>query len=418
MRQAKSCLIGSIDPNKPITIIGGGFAGLSMGFFLKKHGIPFRLFEKSPQIGGLIGSITSEFGTAEKAAHAFFMSESMLEDISELNLTPIYAQKKLQKKIYRNGRFQKNGMSRIELAKIGFNFLTKPPPRYSEDMTLAEFLEPLAPLQIQHEVFAAAMVGVYAADSQNLHLQSLFPNVDFKSVFTYRDFFKQIKKSKNGQRFQSISFKNGMQELVSSLGEYLTTDIETGFEMQEAPDNSIICTNSHQAAKLLEKSSPQLSEQLALIEYLPVSAVTIFSQAEISDLKNSFGCLFSPRSYQGKIRGILSNWEIFPAQMQQKTHHSYTFIMHGISKLESHLENELKSLGLEDIWNQQLNLEVVPWKMGLPLYNYQRFKTVQKLKENEPSNIALFGNYIGGISLREMFKSAKAFAEECSRERS
>lgn len=418
MKLSSSCSIGNIDPQDPIQIIGGGFSGLCLGYFLKKRQIPFKLYEKESRVGGKIDSHSSPYGNAETAAHAFFMNEPMLDEIKDLNLTPLYATKKLKKKVYRNNRFSSPILSAGELFGLGSKALFKKPPKYHPKMTLAEFLAPLGNDDIQKEVFAAAMLGVYAADSNELHLRSLFPAIDFSNIKSYLAFFIEMKKNKSPFKFRSISFSTGMRELTEAIRVYISDEIETSSYQKALSHNAIICTNAHEASDLLQADYPELSRRLSEINYQAVSSATLFTQYEIEALKKSFGCLFSPRAYSGKIRGLLANWEIFPDQRKSNTHHSYTFIMDGCENISEHLENELKALSLESAWKQKLYLSITPWEKGLPLYNFQRFRIIEEIRSSELKNIGLFGNYIGGISLREIFNAAKYLAEDIYHERS
>ncbi len=55
---------------KPISIIGGGIAGLTAASYLKQNNIPFILFEAGPKIAGLASSFTDEEGfTHDFGAH-------------------------------------------------------------------------------------------------------------------------------------------------------------------------------------------------------------------------------------------------------------------------------------------------------------------------------------------------------------
>ena len=46
--------------DEPILIIGAGLAGLAAGRTLARHGVPFRLLERSDRVGGRLGSLTTE----------------------------------------------------------------------------------------------------------------------------------------------------------------------------------------------------------------------------------------------------------------------------------------------------------------------------------------------------------------------
>lgn len=418
MNRRSGCFLGQLDPTQTIHIIGGGFSGLTLGFFLKKKGIPFVLYEKSEFVGGKIQTISSDKRQGESGAHAFFASPSMLEEIKELDLSPLFSQAKLKRKVYRAEQFRSPPIRIMEAVRLIFNSLLKKPPPFESDMSVAEYLAPLGNKQIQDEVFATFLVGIYGADTKDLHLQSIFKNIDFKKINSYRGFFKAIRKSKGVEKFRSVSFSQGMQELIWALRENIKDSIRVSHEVRDLPNNAVICTNAIEASRVLNHSLPSHSEILSKITYLPIGAVTVTSSFEITSLRKSFGVLFSPRTYTGRIRGILANFEIFPAQKKIPGEHSYTFIMATDSNLEENLKKELEKLSLLDVWDNKTAVFSRIWSQGLPLYNSSRYQAVAQLETLSWQNTALFGNYIGGISLREIFNSAKDTAERLSHERS
>lgn len=405
------CFIGKVTAKKTIHIIGGGFSGLCLGFFLKKNKIPFIIHEKETKAGGKIDSLQTINGNGETGAHAFFVSEAMIEELKPLNLEILKAQPKLKKKVYRDGRFASPPIKLWEAVILAWNFFTKRPPAYHDEMSLAEFLAPLGTSALNRELFGAAMVGVYGADSHQLHLGSLFKQVDFRSVGSYFSFIKQIKAAKNNEKYTSISFPAGMGSLIKALKEELKPFIQYSDKIAQLPENSVICTDAHSAAELLSSSSLTKANALNKISYLPVTPVTIITPEDFIQLRDSFGCLFSPQIYQGKIRGILNNWAIFPKQRKVKNLNSYTFIMATTHKPEQVLEDELQSLGLSHIYQNRTELIKYSWQKALPLYDTKRYESIQKLKKESWQELGIFGNYIGGISLREIFLSAKDLAQ-------
>ena len=52
------------DKNLPVAIIGGGFAGLLAAQLLRRHGVPFVLYERGDELGGLARSFRDENGFA------------------------------------------------------------------------------------------------------------------------------------------------------------------------------------------------------------------------------------------------------------------------------------------------------------------------------------------------------------------
>jgi protoporphyrinogen oxidase len=71
-----------------VAIIGGGIMGISLGYFLSQRGVDVEIFEASPVLGGLAGSIILEDGTAvDRFYHAILSSDSHLQQLcSELGI--------------------------------------------------------------------------------------------------------------------------------------------------------------------------------------------------------------------------------------------------------------------------------------------------------------------------------------------
>src|SRR5215467_2838526 len=62
-----------------IAIVGGGLTGVSLGYFLSRHGVSVDIFEASPVLGGLAGPLVLEDGTAvDRFYHAILPSDDHL----------------------------------------------------------------------------------------------------------------------------------------------------------------------------------------------------------------------------------------------------------------------------------------------------------------------------------------------------
>jgi protoporphyrinogen oxidase len=71
---------------KSINIIGAGFTGLSLGYYLAKAGWKVNIFEKDAEAGGLAGSFKVEGENLEKFYHHWFTNDMHIMDlIKELN---------------------------------------------------------------------------------------------------------------------------------------------------------------------------------------------------------------------------------------------------------------------------------------------------------------------------------------------
>ena len=69
-----------------INIVGGGFTGLTMGYYLSKAGWKVTVFEKDAEVGGLAGSYKVNGQNLEKFYHHWFTSDKSIMDlIKDLN---------------------------------------------------------------------------------------------------------------------------------------------------------------------------------------------------------------------------------------------------------------------------------------------------------------------------------------------
>ena len=105
----------------PIIILGGGVAGLAVGYYARRAGIPFSLFEKSGRIGG--NCITLRHGDFlfDSGAHRIHNSNLQIsEDISDL-LGKDLMRVEAPSKIFHRGRFIDFPLSPLNLfANLGF----------------------------------------------------------------------------------------------------------------------------------------------------------------------------------------------------------------------------------------------------------------------------------------------------------
>jgi len=105
--------------NKPkrIVILGGGPSGLAAGYFAKKNGLPFIIYEASSQVGG--NAVTFKYGDFrfDSGAHRFHDKDHIItrelrnilgKDLKKINV-PSY--------IYHNGSFINFPLSPLDLLK-------------------------------------------------------------------------------------------------------------------------------------------------------------------------------------------------------------------------------------------------------------------------------------------------------------
>jgi oxygen-dependent protoporphyrinogen oxidase len=406
-------IIGKINPeSRHVNIWGAGFSGLILGYFLKDQGYNVTIYEKSNKIGGKIQTKRTGAGLAEKGAHALYLNQDGLELLKELKLEPIPASKKLRRLLMINGK-PKSPFQFSLFTKIASNIRRKP-PLISDGLTVAAFFQPLLGEENIQHYLSPVLGGIYATPADQLHFKMLFPQVGKKNQFdSYWAFIKMMMKIRKAEPklelSGSVSFEGGMQTLVNRLAEVLKHDIKLNSkETFKLKGNTIICTDAINAADLLKDLRPNLSTELSRIQYRPLSSSTVFLKREIKSLQKSFGVLIPLENGYNSI-GVINNKAIFPSNNENIC--SYTFLS------PKHLTDEevLQDLLLlsSDVTGEDIeHVETTYWEKALPVYDLQLYLSVKKLHQLafKEENLAIFGNYVAGISLREMITAAKTFS--------
>ncbi|HWU43488.1 MAG TPA: NAD(P)-binding protein, partial [Bdellovibrio sp.] len=101
---------------KTVSVIGAGFAGLTVSLRLAQKGFKVHLYEASSNVGGLLGTDITEHGLAERAANTFIRNASSERFFSELNITPTPVLKFSKKRFIYRERPQRWPPSLIETA--------------------------------------------------------------------------------------------------------------------------------------------------------------------------------------------------------------------------------------------------------------------------------------------------------------
>lgn len=406
-------VIGKIDPNdKNVYIWGAGFSGLVLGYYLKENGYKVTIYEKSHKIGGKIGTKKTSNGIIEKGANALFMNADAMDLLKEIKLDPIPASKKLKRFLLINGKPKKPVQLSI-ISKIALN-AHKKPPLISDGLTVADFFTPLLGQDNVKKFVTPALGGIYASTAEQLHFKSIFSDLPSMAQFdSYWDFLKLLfKNQKSKPRLEytgSVSFEGGMQTLINRLGEILKSDIKiNNKEKFKLKNNTIICTDATTASLLLGDYKPEISAELARIRYQELTSITVFLKREIRSLYRSFGVLIPLENGFNSI-GVINNKAIFP--INNENVFSYTFISRK-KVTNDEIKSDIKSLYSEFENEDIVSIENTYWDKALPIYDLQRYLSVKKLHQlaQKEENLALFGNFAAGISLREMISAARSFA--------
>lgn len=405
--------IGKLNPkDRHVTIWGAGFSGLILAYYLKDMGYRVTIYERSNKLGGKVGTKKVSGGFVEKGPNALYLNADSLELLKELKLEPLPATKKLKRLLMLNGKPRKPFQLGI-LSRIGTHGHIKP-PLVTDGLTVAEFFRPLLGQENVNRYLSPIFSGIYAVPAEQLHFKTIFDQVASKAQFvSYWDFIKIMFQHKKAQPklelSGSVSFEGGMQTLINRLGEILKSEIKLNYkEPFRIKGNTVICTDAANASELLKEVRPEMSTELKRIRYQELTSVTVFMKREIRSLQRSFGVLIPFDTGFNSI-GVVNNKAIFPANNQNLI--SYTFISRKKMSIEE-LHSDLLALYAEFTPDDIEQTEFSHWEQALPLYDLQHYLSVKKLHQlsYKEDQLAIFGNYMAGISLREMISAAKSFA--------
>ncbi len=329
---------------QPIAIIGAGITGLTVGFYLKKAGIPFTIFEKEDRTGGVINTHYEKGFLYETGPNSGVLSNievlsliDRLHDKVQLETAPATAQKRL---IWKNHTWHAlpNGLwSAIKTPLFTFSdklkVLREPwiPKGTNPNESLAKMVQRRLGQSFLDYAIDPFISGIYAGDPNYLVPRFALPKL-YQLEQTYGSFIKgavakvrQIKSPEEKRINKAIfSFKGGLNELVSALTDEIGKNhIELNqnniiieyeknrFWINKRPFDKVITTiNAKTLSKILSFVLPEEIADITRLKYARVVEASIgFNHWQGMDIK-AFGGLI-PMKEKRNILGVLFMSSIF-----------------------------------------------------------------------------------------------------------
>ncbi len=399
---------------KKIAVVGAGFSGLVTAYYLFKRGLSVEIFECQPQAGGLIKTIETEFGPVETAANGLLNCtelESLCSDIGvELIATMPESRKRF---IFRKGRALKWPLKILESGRLIWFILRYLVYKKSVAPKSAESVADwgarvLGPSASRYSI-ETAVLGIYGTEAKHLSATLVLKRL-FSSA--------KVPRLKLALGNGTVAPKKGMGELIFKLTEYLeksgvkiTYDVEITSPTQlPVCDFLVIATSVEQAADLLAACSDPRAEILKSISMVPITSTTVFTKPESKAKIVGFGVLF-PQGEGNFALGALLNNFIF--ENRARNCQSDTWITPGAEIRDQILIDSILS-EREKVLHQKVDLlsyQVNRWAKALPRYDSDLEKAVRDL-EIVRGRIALIGNYLGEIGLKQILLRANRLAAE------
>lgn len=394
-----------------VCIVGGGFSGLTLGYFLVKKGLSVEIYEKH-RWGGLLHTRVIErsegFIYVEEAANGLLNSEDVEEMFKDLGVNFAKSSPSSRKRfIYVDGKLSRWPLGVLASFKfLGFLllfFICKNRVKPKKMETIQEWCLRVLNKDILDKLVAPALQGVYAGDPQllsaSLILESLFSS-------------HQKDKTSRG----TVAPEKGLGQLVLALRDFLKEkgtqfyEQEYSLEFHHQPrDKAVVFAGS--LAEFNQFSKFKLEQEMLSLVRVDLA----FRKSSIP----GFGVLF-PRSSGVRALGVLANTKIF-SRPKEIPHESWIYGGALDSKVLALNERELIELALQDrqkllgITEEPLETQVISWKDVLPHYSIAFERSLLEIQdfvcECSGKGIYFSGNFWGDLGLAKILKRNRKLSQ-------
>jgi oxygen-dependent protoporphyrinogen oxidase len=390
-----------------VAIVGGGITGLVAAFELKRRGVPFRLFEASDRVGGVIQTHRERGFLAEDGPNTLLETSPKITGlIQALGIEPRrwYSNPDNKKRfIVRGGKARELPASpagfftntffswSAKLALFKEPFVKASSPDVEE--SLAQFVKRRLGQEFLDYAINPMVAGVYAGDPERLSVKHAFAKLHALEQ-TYGSLIKgqvlgarERKKRKEvaKDRAKMMSFDQGLQVLTDALGAAVKVNVqlnapveairqtEGGWEVKTKPEarsqnpetNQSFLTSAPTSAythvlltspahkleglKIESAAGGELS-LLGQIVYPPVTSFTLgFKREDVAHPLDGFGVLI-PKVENRNCLGTLFTSSLF-ADRAPAGHVTLTSYIGGMRAPELALKpvDEIRRLILADL---------------------------------------------------------------------
>jgi oxygen-dependent protoporphyrinogen oxidase len=406
-----------------VSVIGGGFSGLTLAYELARQGILVTVFEKSPKLGGLIQSYRTDQMLVETGANALIYSEEIHHLFLNLGL-PYFKVKKESKRrfFFHQGKLKQWPLNFFEtiilffrVLKILFKGFSSAKPYDRE--TVSQWGLRLLGKAFTRQVLGTALNGVYAGKIEEMSASLVLGR-----------FFNQ---KKSGQRKYkgSIAPENGMGQLIDKLKSHL---IKQGVVFLE---QEVLSLKDFDHPVVLAISLNGLNQFRNEVDFgcnhltmLPLVRATMSIQDPQNRIEG-FGALFCPDEGL-KTLGVLANTMIFE---ERGPTYNESWIIGGTRSPEvlHFSDEEVKKLIVQErsiLFSKSQKalepiseIEVIRWSQALPHYDLRLedwLKNISKKKfvNQQKQKIYLTGNYLGRLGLSQIYEMNQELAVKIKNE--
>ncbi len=446
-----------------VAIVGGGISGLTAAYYLGRRGIHSILIEKSKRLGGLIQTDSLEGCRLEAGPDSFIATKRAASELAlelgEIGHQIISANEETRRVfIFRSGRLVPlpYGMSMMVPGKLGpaltselfsfgtkLRFLTEPlsrPRKRAEDFPVSELVAEHFGREMLEYVADPLLSGVYGGGANSLSAESVLPRfVEYERRFG--SLMRGIRKEKGGRPKTGLflSFRDGMQSLTDALARAITStttvvqgeatevcrnqhrwEIAAG-ENRIHADELVLSCPAYACARLLERTAPALSNELAAIPYSSAILVTLlYEKATFRHPLDGFGFLV-PKEERRTIAAATWVNSKFPSRIAAGLVAVRAFLVgEEALRLGTREDRELVELVEEDL-QRLMGIEARAsrsilrrWPDSMPQYvvgHQARQERIREALRGTPS-LHLVGNAYEGVGIPDCVRLARRAAQQ------
>lgn len=443
-----------MDDRQRVAVLGGGIAGLSTAYYLRRMGISVTLFEESERPGGVIqtrrdGGFLYECGpnTIQPDPRVSKLIDDL--DLSEevLDANPVQRNRFVVRDgvplaiptapaaILRSPLFSLRGKLRI-LAEpfVG---------RGERDETVASFVRRRVGQEFLDYAINPFVAGVYAGDPEFLMMRYAFPQMaaieEEHGSLVRGVVSRKVRQRRSGHarpRRRLISFRNGMETLPQGLTRALQGSVrlssrvtaleptQNGWAIRLAAglcEEGFAAVVSTIPLYRLRELGLDASSAHPRVTYPPVTvAILGYERAAVGHPLNGFGVLVPAVERRFAVLGMLFSSSIFPDRAPTGavlltiflggTRHSEADYLGTDAAADVAHRDASTLLAIKGNPNFQT---LVHWSRGIPQYDLSYAAAVQAIHGLEQRHPGLFlaGNFRGGISVVDTIGGGQAAAD-------
>lgn len=435
----------------PIAIIGGGITGLAAAHRLARQGIPFRLFEASPRLGGNIRTDRTGDWLLEAGPNSLQLTPALAALLAELGLTPLAASPAAKNRyIVRDGRpvaapasppaFLSSplfsGLAKLQLLIEVFSRRRT----RTEDISLADFIAFHFGTELVDYGLRPFVSGVYAGDAQKLSARHSFPSL-WEAERTHGSIIRAQIASAKAKRARGepsgpppiISFPDGLETLTRALAGSLPSEsVELNARVTSlVPGQTWMLNGQPFRSVVLALPAAALASlpigvhgerplaDLSHVEYPPVSSLFLgYKREQVTHPLDGFGMLVPPAE-QRSILGVLFNSTLFPNRAPAG-HVALTVMTGGALRPDlARLDDDTLLAFVQRELSELLGIGGAPvfirrnfWPHAIPQYNlgYERFLDLIARTEAAHPGLFIGGHIRDGISVPNCLAAGEKLA--------